>query len=145
MQKTRLEDGPYGCRVLLWPVRQDAIAPPRPWSASGRHPTEWPDGVQRPPSRSSRLPGVADPQDRQATAPSNFQIPVPGRGVKDPPCVFQHVVSGHAGLYRVDLEELLAREPVHLDRYVSGRLRHLIIRVCCHAAQRRRQVFFLGG
>ena len=46
-------------------------APPRPWSASGRHHTEWPDGVQTPPSRSSRPPGAADPQDRQATAPSN--------------------------------------------------------------------------
>lgn len=73
-----------------------------------------------------------------------LQIPVPGRGVKDPPCVFQHVVTGHAELYRVDLEELLLRAcaPWSLGVGAIEASHHQSLLPCC--ATKTSGLFFGG-
>ena len=73
-----------------------------------------------------------------------LQIPVPGRGVKDPSCVFQHVVTGHAGLYRVDLEELLPRAcaPWSLGVRAIEASHHQSLLPCCAT---KTSGLFLGG
>ena len=120
-------------------------APPRPWSASGRHHTEWPDGVQNT-SLTVFSPSRGGWSSRSS---SNSAFKYPCRGVeskthKDPPCVFQHVVTGHAGLYRVDLEELLLRAcaPWSLGVGAIEASHHQSLLPCC--ATKTSGLFFGG-